>query len=185
MLKRLSQLAAIVSFFSVFPSLASAQNAASIPNLDVNRLPGVWYEIARYPFKPEKACKHDAVELVALADKAHQLQLIDSCTTAKGYAQTRNLIAKQAKKSTAAEFKITTIWPFHRKYWVLALDPANRWSLIGSPNHRDLWIFSKTPSLDPDVLTQIETTAAAAGFPANRLALTPQKPLPAPQTISQ
>ena len=81
----------------------------------------------------------------------------------------------QDKHNTAnGKFKVITLFPFSRKYWILAVGPNYEWSLIGSPNHKGVWLFSRTPTLGPDVLAQVEARAAAEGFPAARLVMTPQ-----------
>ena len=148
-----------------------AQTVSAVAKLDENRLYGTWYEVARLPNK-----RADAFELIAPGNKPNQLQLVDSCRTKKGFTDARNINANPQKKSSDARFKITTLWPFTRSYWVLALGPENEWALIGSPNHRNLWIFAKNPALKPELLADIEAKAAAEGFASAMLVLTPQNP---------
>jgi apolipoprotein D and lipocalin family protein len=58
---------------------------------------------------------------------------------------------------------------FHTKYWVIATGPTYEWALVGNPNHKSLWVLSKTATMQPDTLAQIEAKAAAAGFSTARL----------------
>jgi apolipoprotein D and lipocalin family protein len=157
--------------------VAWAQAVTPVPKLDDEQMRGTWYEIARLPTKREKSCAGNNLEIIARGDKLNQLQLVDSCKNPKGFLNVHNLTAKpQQKKNNNGDgrLKITTIWPFSLKYWVLAVDPTYRWSLIGSPNHRFLWIYSRTPTLDPATLAQIQTTAAAEGFATAKLVTTVQ-----------
>jgi apolipoprotein D and lipocalin family protein len=87
-----------------------------------------------------------------------------------------NATAKPQDKKNPSDgrLKVMKLWPFTTKYWVLALGPDYGWSLVGSPNHKSLWIYSKSPTLAPDVLAQIEAQAAAEGYPVAKLVLTPQ-----------
>ena len=153
-----------------------AQTVTALPHLDVNNLSGAWYEIARYPNKREKECTADAQELVAPDDKSRHLQLVDSCTAAKGYAVVHNYTAK-IDKQTDGKLKIPTFFPLARPYWVLAMAPDNSWLVIGESNHKQLWIFSKTPTLSPATLTQIEGLTTSAGYSTARLVFPPQKGL--------
>jgi len=166
----------LVAAFFLFPigPNSFAQSVTALPHLDVNKLSGAWFEIARYPNKREKLCAADAQELVALDDKARHLQLVDSCTAAKGYSVVHNYSAK-IDKQTDGKLKIPTFFPLARPYWVLALAPDNSWLVIGLANHKALWIFAKTPTLDPTTLTQIEALTTAAGYSTATLIFQPQK----------
>jgi len=93
--------------------------------LEPGRFVGTWYEVARYPYKRERACVRDTVLLVALADKANQMQFVNSCEDKKGYADVRNSTARGPKAKVAGagaagsggagngEFKVTSVWPFY------------------------------------------------------------------------
>jgi apolipoprotein D and lipocalin family protein len=153
---------------------AQSKPPTAVTTLQPTRIAGTWYEIARYPYNKEKRCVSDAEELIAPGYKPHQLLLVDACKTKDGYTQTRNLAAIAPNAKDPGALKVRTFWPFWRKYWVLALSPDYSWTLLGSPDHKTLWIFSKSPTLAPDVLSAIEAQAAAEGFPASRLIQTPQ-----------
>jgi apolipoprotein D and lipocalin family protein len=153
-----------------------AQGPVAVVQLDDDQMKGVWYEIARLPNKREKSCIGDAFELDARGDKPHTLEWVDSCKTKSAYVNVYNATAKPQDKKNPSDgrLKVMKLWPFAAKYWVLALGPDYGWSLVGSPNHKSLWIYSKSPTLAPDVLAQIEAQAAAEGYPVAKLVLTPQ-----------
>jgi apolipoprotein D and lipocalin family protein len=153
--------------FSTGPQ-SLAQGVTALPHLNVNNLSGTWYEIARYPNKREKLCIADSLELVALDDKSNHLQLVDSCTAAKGFTSVHNYIAK-IDKQTDGKLKIPEFFPLSRPYWVLAMASDNSWLVIGEANHKELWIFSRKPKLDPATLTQIEALTTVAGYSTTRL----------------
>jgi lipocalin len=48
------------------------------------------------------------------------------------------------------------------------------WTLIGTPNHKQLWIFARTQTLDSAQLDQIKTQASAMGYKADKMITTPQ-----------
>lgn len=151
-----------------------AQTPTIVPKLDFNQLNGTWYEIARYPNKREaKRCARNARMLVAPGDKNNHLQIVYACKTRAGYADARNVDAKAADKLGDGRLKLGT-WPFYRKFWVLAMAPDAGWSLIGNPNRKDLWIYSKTASLSPAVLAQIEAKMVEEGFTVGKLTMTAQ-----------
>jgi len=153
-----------------------AQTPTPVPALDDNQMRATWYEIARLPNKREKTCIGDAFELIARGDKFHSLNWVDTCKTKTAYINVHNMTAKPQDKRNPGDgrLKVTTLWLFKAKYWVLALGPNYDWFLIGTPNHKNLWIYSKSPSLSPQVLSQIEAQATAEGYSSAKLILTPQ-----------
>ena len=154
---------------------APAQTVTAVPQLDLDRLAGTWFELALLPNKAEKACLSDALVLYAGADKPHRLQVVNACTMQGGNVNARNADLKPNKKSTDGKLKIIYTWPFSQKYWFLALGANYEWALIGSPNHKTLWILSRTRTLAPDVLADIKTRAAAQGFDPARLVDVPHR----------
>jgi len=152
-----------------------AQKASAVPQLDLNRFSGTWYEIARLPNKAEKKCVSDAFLLYAAKYKPSDFSEVASCQLKGGSADVRNFNGKRAnKKASDGRLKVTTIWPFSAKDWVLAVAPVYSWALLGSPNHKTLWVLSRTASLVPDVLTEAETQAAAQGFNTRKLVMVAQ-----------
>lgn len=152
----------------------SAQTVTALPSVDLNRFTGTWYEIARLPTKQEKKCIADVVDVLALGDKANQLQVVNSCKTNKGYTQIRNASAKALKNSGNAKLKVTYLWPFSEKHWVLALGENYEWALVGSPNHKMLRVLSRTRSMDKDSFAAIEQKANSQGYQTEKMKMTAQ-----------
>ena len=150
------------------------QTVSAVPSLDLPKFTGNWYEIARLPTKRDKSCDHDSVVLIALGDKKDSLQLVIACQTKKGFTQVRNVDGKPEDKTSDGKLKVTTIWPFTRKYWVLAVDPNYDWALVGSPNHKELWVLARALTMDAPLLATIEGKASAEGFDTGKLISTPQ-----------
>ncbi|RXH56423.1 lipocalin family protein [Granulicella sibirica] len=154
--------------------VSHGQTVTAVPMLDLTKFTGNWYEIARLQTKRDKVCDHDSVVLVALGDKKDSLQFVIACQTKKGFTQVRNESGKPAEKTGSGKLKVTTLWPFSRKYWVLAVDPNYDWALVGSPNHKELWVLARAGTMDTGLLANIEGKALAEGFNTAKLIATPQ-----------
>jgi apolipoprotein D and lipocalin family protein len=154
---------------------ASAQAATPVPTLDLTRLVGTYYEIARYPIRREKLCLSKQMVLYSLGDKNNSLQIVTVCQVRQDFTTYWN---KQGKldDSNNGKIKLNSMWPFYTKYWVLAIAPDYSWALVGNPNHKSLWILSRSPALAPDVLSGIQSQAAAQGFDTAKLVKIPQEP---------
>ncbi len=152
----------------------SAQTVVAAPSVDLNRFTGTWYEIARLPNKREKKCIADVIEILALGDKANGLQIVGSCKTNKGYTEVRNATAKAIKGSGDSKLKVTYLWPFSEKRWILAIGPNYEWALVGTPNHKMLWVVSRERTMEGELLSSIKQKAVVQGFPVEKLKTTAQ-----------
>jgi apolipoprotein D and lipocalin family protein len=159
--------ASLTLFTLLFASAANlrAQQVTAVPKLDENTLVGVWYQVARIPTKRAlKKCKSDMLEVIAPGEK-RQLQIVDSCTSPKGYTDASN---RTYKRDKALDGRLKTgFFPLSSKYWIVAQQPD--WFLAGTPNHRYLWIYSKTATMPPSTRMQIEAQASSQGFQVQKL----------------
>jgi apolipoprotein D and lipocalin family protein len=154
---------------------ADAQSVTPLPKLDLKRFTGTWYEVALYPDKKQKTCVENAVVLFSEQNKPLQFQVVNSCKMKNGFADVQNGNGKVQDKSGDGKLKVTYIWPFSVKYWVMAVGPEYEWALVGNPNHKNLWVISKTPTMKPEVMEEIKSKAAAEGFDPAKLKEMPQR----------
>ncbi|HEY0264233.1 MAG TPA: lipocalin family protein [Granulicella sp.] len=154
---------------------AGAQSVTPVAQFDLNRFAGTWYEIARLPFKRQKTCVGDDFVQIGLGDKPNRFQYVNACRLQSGDRDAWNANGRfEKKKVVDARMKISFLWPWYTKFWALAIGPEYEWALAGSPNHKNLWIFSREPKLDPGTLSQIEDRARGMGFAVDKLQITPQ-----------
>ena len=168
LLKVLAVAALLLAFLFAASPEAVAQSASPVPKLDPNRLIGTYYEIARYPIRREKTCLTNEMVLYALGDKKNSLQIVTTCEVKDGNSNSWNAAGK-FDKSGDGKIKLSWIWPFTQKYWVLELAPDYTWALVGTPNHKSLWILSRAVPLAPEALSEIESKATAQGFNTAKL----------------
>jgi apolipoprotein D and lipocalin family protein len=169
MMKKLFGLALLLA------GLAQAQTVTAVPKLDLGRFSSTWYEIARYPTKAEKKCVRDGLQLFASGEKAGRLEQVNSCVYKNGFANVQNInLRLKDKRVPDGRLETSFLFLFHRKQWVLALGDDYQWALLGSPNHKQLWVLSATPAMDPAVLAGVKARAAAEGFDPAKLVMVPQ-----------
>jgi apolipoprotein D and lipocalin family protein len=160
--------AAFLLLALAIPHPARAQSVAAIPNLDLTRFMASWYQIAAFPVRAQKHCLSNTLVLYALGDKQNSFQVVTSCQIKDGNPDYWNASGKLGKLGDG-RLKLSRWLIFHTRYWVVATGPSYEWALVGNPNHSSLWVLSKTATLAPDTLTQIEAKAAAAGFNTAKL----------------
>lgn len=159
------------------PSHAMAQRAAAVPRLDLHRYMGQWYVISRIPTKAEKRCLSDNLVLYAIGERPRSFQMGTFCTVKGGNPDDLNASGTMDKRGTGA-LKLSHLVLFSRKYWVLATGADYDWALVGSPNHKTLWVLSRAVTLSPESRAEIEKAASAQGFNPGRL-------IPVVRTVSE
>jgi apolipoprotein D and lipocalin family protein len=152
----------------------------AVPTVDLQRYLGTWYEIARYPNSFQDGRGRRCVAVTARYDAREdgQIGVTNRCldatdgdreivATARAYA---------VEDSGNAKLRVTFFWPFYGDYWVIGLDPAYRWAVVGTPSREFLWVLSRVPDMPAGAYVQAITAARAQGFEIGRLQPTPQPP---------
>jgi apolipoprotein D and lipocalin family protein len=158
---------------------AAAAVLSPLPNtpietLDLERYKGRWHEIARLPQPFQKKCVRDVTADYVLQPKG-KIEVTNRCVRADGSQIVAIGQARKTKRSPAAlQVRFAPAFlaalPFvWADYWVVELDPDYRWAVIGNPNHKYLWILSRSPSLEPSMFETIVKRTAARGYATDKL----------------
>jgi apolipoprotein D and lipocalin family protein len=168
------------SFFSIVlihllnTTSMSAQILQTVPQVDVNRYMGKWYEIASYPQRFQKGC-HCTTAEYALSDQGYVIVENrcnkDSCSGKQSYIKGKAFVEKN---SGNAKLRVQFFWPFKAKYWIIDLADDYSYAVVSHPNKKYLWVLSRTPKLDGAVYNQIILRLKEKGFDLDKLQITPQ-----------
>jgi apolipoprotein D and lipocalin family protein len=166
---------------AVWFSTCSAIGCQSDPPLEVaphvalSQLQGKWYEIARLPRLTEVDCHGTTAFYSQAADGS--LELVNQCNvgSATGALQTISMTATVPDGSVPAKLALN-VGGYTGDYWILEVGPNYEYSVVGHPSRLYLWILSRTPTLDANVMSGILTRAQSAHFDTTELEYTPQPP---------
>jgi apolipoprotein D and lipocalin family protein len=140
-----------------------------VPSVDLTRYAGKWYEIARLPNRFQRACASDITATYTLRPDG-KITVLNECRQADGRPKSAKGTARVADaKGPNTKLKVTFFWPFSGNYWIIDLDPAYRWAVVGEPGRDYLWILSRQPRLDDGLLQQIVERAKQKGFDTGKL----------------
>lgn len=150
----------------------------TVGKVDLSRYIGVWHEVAAFPAWFQDGCVATRAEY-RLRDDG-KISVTNSCRdeALDGPARVATATARLDPAQTDGSRLLVSFFPpFEGWYWILALDPDYRWSLVGSPDRRYLWILARDPVMDPETYAAITAKAAALGFDIVKLQKTiqPQK----------
>ncbi len=164
----------------IFSFVACAGNAGSpvqtVSSVDLTRYVGKWYEITRFPNSFQKKCLATTAEYSQRTDG--KINVLNTCKTTKG-VKVAKAIASVADKVTNSKLKVSFVPFFNRfgwfagDYWILDLADDYSYVLVGSPNRDFLWVLSRTPTLDANIIEALKTVAQREGFDVSKLRDTP------------
>jgi apolipoprotein D and lipocalin family protein len=173
----------IVIIFALSATVMASEQTpvTAVPEVDLDRYCGTWYEIARLPNKFQKMCAgNTTAEYIRQPDG--NITVINRCRTADGDLKEAEGIAKKADKNGSnAKLKVrfAPSWigwlPFvWGKYWIIDLAPDYSYAAVGDPSRKYLWILSRTPHMKADVYDGIVKRVKAMGFDTDALMITEQ-----------
>lgn len=164
----------IILFFFMTSTNSQAQTLQTVPNVDLKKYVGKWYEIASYPQRFQKGC-HCTTAEYTLSDKGYVIVENrcnrDSVTGKQSYIKGKAFVEKG---SGNAKLKVQFFWPFKAKYWIIDLADDYSYAVVSHPNKKYLWILSRTSKMDDTVYQQIISKLKSNGFDLSKLLKTEQ-----------
>ncbi len=154
--------------------IMNSQTLQTVPNVDLNKYTGKWFEIASYPQRFQKGC-HCTTAEYTLSDKDYIIVENrcnrDSITGKPSYIKGKAFIEKN---SGNAKLKVQFFWPFKAKYWIIDLANDYSYAVVSHPNKNYLWILSREPQMNEEIYSQIISRLKEKGFDLNKIQKTVQ-----------
>lgn len=164
-MKKISLLFAIISIFRT----TSAQEPVTVAEVDLTLYMGTWFEIARLPNSFERGLKCTTATYefrddgkVTVTNRGVNIEDPTKIDEAKG-------VAWRPDPSEPGKLKVRFFWPFSGDYWIIDLDPEYRYVLVGSPNHKYMWILARTRFISDEVYLGLLNKAQLNGFDLTNL----------------
>lgn len=157
-------------------SCASRPPLKTVPNVDLKRYEGTWYEIAKYPNFFQRSCaKNTSARYTAKPDGT--IEVVNRCVMKNGESKQVIGQATVVPGSNNTKLMVGFGGPFKGAYWVIGLDEKKySWALVGHPSRKFLWILSRTPKLSEAEYTKIIFLAESLGYDPSKLEPTIQSP---------
>jgi apolipoprotein D and lipocalin family protein len=152
-------LAGVAARYS-FAHAPDLDEVKTVPQVDLQRYAGRWYEIARYPNRFERKCDRDITADYAIRSDG-KFSVVNSCIGRDGKRNVARGWAKVADKSTNAKLKVTFFWPFFGDYRVIDLRNDYQYAVVSEPRHNYLWILSRDPRMSDAQFAEITNSLQA------------------------
>jgi apolipoprotein D and lipocalin family protein len=144
-------------------------NVSPVSEFDLNRYMGKWYEIARLDHSFERGLTSVTATYSQREDGG--VRVIN-----RGYNADKELWKSAEGKAyfvgaeTEGYLKVSFFGPFYGSYVILELDRKNySYALVCGPNRNYLWVLSRTPVLDGEIVDRLVQKAKALGFETEKL----------------
>lgn len=159
---------------SVSMAKGNKKELLTVDYVDIEKFMGKWYVIGVIPTFAEKDAVN-AIETYELNDKGN----IDITFTHYKESTEGKFKEYQPKgfiydKKTNAEWRVRFFWPFKFKYLVIDLAEDYRYTVIGVPNKKYLWIMARDIKLSEDDNTNIREKLVEQGYDISKIVDVPQ-----------
>ncbi|MGD9716372.1 MAG: lipocalin family protein [Sulfuricurvum sp.] len=146
---------------------ASNSPLPTVAAVDLERYSGEWIEIARYENRFERGCASASAEYRL---NGEYVSITNRCYDTSG-KQTAEALGRAypVAESSNSKLEVTFFRPFYGDYWVLMLAPDYRYSVVGDPKRKYLWILARTPSLSENDKSAILERLPALGYDPAKL----------------
>lgn len=163
---------------SLTPVRAAGTPAVTpVPEVDLQRYLGLWYEIAKIPNRFQKQCARGTTATYSLREDG-RISVLNSCLKANGERDEADGIARIVPGTGNAQLEVSFVsilgWrPFWGDYWVIGLDEGYGWAIIGTPDRKYGWVLARTPELDDTTMTGIISILERNGYEWNSFERSP------------
>lgn len=167
-------LTAVLSGSGLHCTKLTPPDLMAIHSVDLSRYTGTWYELARLPVWFQRHCVDSKSTYTMLGEG--RIGMKNECLTASGKIETMEGVARAVDSSGAKLEVVFENW-FSRlfgssrqgNYWILYLDEDYRTAIVGTPDHRYLWILSRSPYVDDSTYQGLVHRAQGLGYSVGQL----------------
>jgi apolipoprotein D and lipocalin family protein len=155
--------------------LVGCQNQPlDVARVDLSRMQGKWFEIAKLPRPSQAGCKGTTAEYRIAS--ASELLVVNECHEGSLSGPLKRVAARAVASDTAEPAKLSLDFGFaYGDYWILEVGDDYEYAVVGHPSRDYLWILSRERTLPSAKLKAALGHAQANGFPTALLDYTEQE----------
>jgi apolipoprotein D and lipocalin family protein len=161
------------TIFILFTTLLLSKSPIPVPNVDIKKFSGLWYEIARTYNSYQKECVASSVEYKI--QKKSTYKVYNRCFKKRigGELIEYNGKAKAAQGDSMSKIEMTYYYIFTREYRVIHLEKDYSAAVVADKEMQQVWVMSRTPKLSQRKLKKL-LAKLQKNMDTKRLIFTPQ-----------
>ncbi|MCX7836321.1 MAG: lipocalin family protein [bacterium] len=145
-----------------------------VPKVDLERFMGDWYVIANIPTFLEKGAVNGIERYRLRSDGDIEISYTFFQDSVRGKRKQFKARGFVVNRQTNSEWRVQFIWPIKLPYYVIELDTAYTFTVIGVPNRKYVWLMSRTPNPEDSVVTNAIEGLRKHGYDPKRVLPVPQ-----------
>lgn len=154
-------------------TLGCQNEPLDVATVDLTRMQGKWFEIAKLPRPSQAGCTGTTAEYQLAS--ATQLLLVNECHQGNLQGPVKRVTARAVVTDPSVPAKLSLDFGIaFGDYWILETGNDYDYAVIGHPTRDYLWILSRERSLPQAQLDGVLDRAKASGFPTGILEYTEQ-----------
>lgn len=140
-----------------------------VSNFELNKYLGKWYEVARLDHSFERGLNQVSAEYNLRKDGGVSVRN-------RGFSSDNNEWNEASGKAyfvnkpNEGYLKVSFFGPFYGSYIIFWLDKVSyHYAFVSGPNKDYLWLLSRTPTVEPEVMEKFISLSKALGFDTSKL----------------
>ena len=159
----------IIIPFIVAACTGKPEGVAAVKDFELERYLGKWYEIARLDHSFERGLDNISAEYSLRDDGG--VKVINS-----GFSKEDNAWKQSEGKAYFVDstdkghLKVSFFGPFYGSYVIFELDQKDyQYAFVSGPNTSYLWLLSRAPQVDLEILERFKKRSQKLGFDTSKL----------------
>jgi len=176
MIRGLKLLAALSMPFLLAACVGLPEGVQPVRGFDLDRYLGKWYEIARLDHSFERGLQQVTAEYSMREDGGVRV-LNRGYSAKKGEWKQSEGKAYFVEDQDTGYLKVSFFGPFYGSYVIFELEQEDySYAFVSGPDHTYLWLLSRRPDVEKEVMDDFRERSAELGFDLDELILVDQSP---------
>jgi len=165
----LKKLLVIIGVLMLTGCMGMPETVKPVTGFELDRYLGKWYEIARLDHSFERGLSRVTAEYGLRDDGGVSVVNRGFSESDKEWDEAEGK-AYFVNSDSEGYLKVSFFGPFYGSYVVFELDHENyQYAFISGPNTKYLWLLSRTPSVETEVIDKFVAMAKERGFDTDSL----------------
>ncbi len=148
----------------------------TVEKLDLEKFMGDWYVLAgRFTYLEKEV--HNGLERYTWNEGKKRIDIAFTYNRGSFAGPLKSIPQKGwvENQQTKAHWKVSPLWPLKFDYLVVALDENYRWTAIGVPDQKYLWIMARDWKNPEPIIAEALKSLKAIGYDTNNIVNVPHK----------
>lgn len=156
------QIVVLIALSTLLVGCQGGDEMEAVRDLDLERFMGDWHVIGNIPTFIEKNTSNN-LESYRLRDDGN-VDITFTVTTEEGERKAYNAKGFVLDQEQPSRWRVQFFWPVKFPFYVIELDEAYSYTVIGLPSRKYVWIMAREPQMAPELYQDILARLSDIGY---------------------